>query len=334
MSNFPPQSGIRVPAAEIRTLVSAIFEKAGTSAEDATFMATILTQTDLRGVFSHGTQQTSGYARLMLQGKVNPRPEVSVVDEQGTTRVYDGDGGMGHFPCYQATLWAIEKAKECGTAAATTRNHFHFGAAGKYSRLALEHDCIAFVTSSNLYTPQPDRMILSAGVVSPFSFAVPAGQQPPMVPDMASSFVGWDEEVFAHSPGVYFKEVGLATTMSAIGGIMAGVGNSECVESQFISNQGSFVAVFDVARFMPLDKFKAEMDHFIGAARQMKPFPGHERAELAGGMEHYWEQEYERSGIPISPSHQERLEEIAAEVKIETPFARYEDTRFGEPEKK
>jgi len=334
MSNFPPKSGIRVPAAEMRTLISALFEKAGTSSKDGQFMADLLVLTDLRGVFSHGTQQTPRYVNLMLQGRVNPRPQVRVVDEQDTTRVYDGDGGMGHFPCHLATLWAVEKAKECGTAAATTRNHHHFGSAGKYSRLALEHDCMAFVTSSHRYTPSPDNMILQAGAVSPFSFAVPAGEQPPMVPDMASAFVGWNEEIFAHSPGAYFKEVGLATTMKAIGGIMAGIYNPECVDSQWESDQGSFVAVFDVARFMPPDVFKAQMDRFIGAARQMKPFPGQDRTELAGGMEYYWEREYGQNGIPISPRHQKSLDEIAAQVGVETPFVRFEDKRFGDPEEK
>ena len=330
MSNFPPKSGIRVPAEDLRALVSALFEKAGTSGEDAAFMADMLVRTDLRGVFSHGTQSTPGYVRMMLGGRVNPRPQVSVVDEQATTRVYDGDGGMGHFPCYQATLWAVEKAKEMGTAAVTTRNHFHFGGAGKYSRLALERDCIAFVTSSHRYWPEPEEMVLEAGRVSPFSFAVPAGEQPALVPDMASHFVGWNEEIFAHSPGAYFKEVGLAATMQGLGGILAGIYNDECQESQWEANQGAFIAVFDVARFMPVEKFKAGMDQFIGAVRQMQPFPGHDRTELAGGMEYHWEQVYAREGIPISPRHQKGLEKVAGEVGVETPFARCEHTRFGE----
>ena len=330
MSNFPPKSGIRVPAEDLSALISALFEKAGTGRTDAEFIAELLVRTDLRGVFSHGTNQTPGYVRMMLGGRVNPRPQVRMVDEKGTTRVYDGDGGMGHFVCHQATQWAVDKARECGTAAATTRNHFHFGSAGKYSRLALERDCIAFVTSSHRYRLDADDMIMGVGQVSPFSFASPAGEQPPLVPDMASFFVGWDEETFARWPGAYFKEIGLAATMQALGGILAGIYNPECQEGPWESNQGSFIFVADVSHFMPVEQFKAEMDRFIGQARQMRPFPGHERSELAGGMEYYWERVYARDGIPISPDHQKNLEKIAAELGVETPFARCEDTRFGD----
>ena len=77
---------------------------------------------------------------MMLDGKVNPRPNVRCINESPTTAVYDGDGGMGHFASYHAAKAAVKKAKEMGLGAATSRNHFHFGSAGKYSRLALEAD--------------------------------------------------------------------------------------------------------------------------------------------------------------------------------------------------
>jgi len=61
----------------------------------------------------------------------------------------------------------------------------------------------------------------------------------------------------------------------------------------------------------------------------MKPFPGYNRAELTGGLEWQWEREYTRDGIPISLDHQESLEKIATKLEIETPFAKYERTRFN-----
>ena len=113
-SNVPPNTGIRLPQEPLRQLVAALFEKAGTSSADAQLMAELLVLTDLRGVHSHGTRQTPGYVNMMREGRVNPQPNITIVSETPTTRVYDGDGGMGHFPCYQGTQWAIEKAKEFG----------------------------------------------------------------------------------------------------------------------------------------------------------------------------------------------------------------------------
>ena len=92
----------------MRELVRALFVKAGTSKEHAATMAELLVATDLRGVFSHGTRAAT-YVRLMLEGRVNARPNIGVVRETATTRVLDGDGGMGHR-CREGTDWAINRA--------------------------------------------------------------------------------------------------------------------------------------------------------------------------------------------------------------------------------
>ena len=329
--NTPPESGIRIPPPELHALVATLFEKAGASRVHADLMAFLLVQTDLRGTFSHGTRHCPSYLRLMLEGRVNPRPNIHVVSQTATTRVLDGDGGMGHLPCYQGTQWAIARAKESGTAAVTTRNHYHFGAASKYSWLALEHDCIALAISSHRYPLDPEQTVLGASGGSPLSFAIPAGQQPPIAPDMALQFLPWDPELFAQYPGAYFKGLGLAATAQALGGILAGIYRPECQSppSRWESNQGAFIAVFDIGRFMPVDEFKSEMDRYVGQARGMQPLPGCDRAELAGGPERARERDYDRNGIPVSPEHQKALEVIAAELGVETPFDRYEHTRFG-----
>lgn len=330
-TNVPPASGIRVPPEELRTLVAALFEQAGTSRTDAELIAHLLVLTDLRGVFSHGTQQTRGYVRMMLEGRVNPRPVLRPISQTDTTQVLDGDGGMGHFPSYHGTQWAIAQAKEHGLAALTTRNHFHFGAASKYSRMALDHDLIGLAISSHRYLPDPNAPVLFAGGGSPMSIAIPAGTQPPLVLDMGAYFLPYTEELFQQFPATFFKGLGLAALFQALGGILAGIYKPEVQAplSKWESNQGAFIVLFDVKRFMPVDEFKKEMDRYIGDARRMKPLPGYERAELPGGLEQQRQQEYTREGIPINVEHQQSLEEIAAQMGVATPFARYAHTHFG-----
>jgi LDH2 family malate/lactate/ureidoglycolate dehydrogenase len=330
-SNIPPKSGIRVPPEEMSRLVARLFEKAGAGRQDAELMAHLLVQTDLRGVFSHGTWQTTGYARLMLNGRVNPAPNIRVVRETPTTRVLDGDGGMGHIPCFRGAEWAIATAKEFGTAAVTTRNHFHFGAASKYARMALEHDCIGVAISSHRYGLSPDDLIKRVNATSPISIAIPAGDQPPLVLDMGASMLPWDEELYARMPFTYFKELGIGAINQVMGAVLAGIymAQFQPPQSPWESNQGGFIAVYDVECFMPVDEFKEEMDRFVGDARRMKPFPGLERAELPGGLEWQRERDYALHGIPIGPAHRQALEEIAAELGVETPFAEFEHTCFG-----
>ena len=99
--NQPPEHGIRVPAEAMRRLVTALWERADVPSQDAELMADVLVRCDLRCVFSHGTRQLPHYSPLMLEGQVNPRPDVKVVEESATTLVLDGDGGMGYLPCWR-----------------------------------------------------------------------------------------------------------------------------------------------------------------------------------------------------------------------------------------
>ena len=317
-----PEDSIRVPPEDLRRLVIALFEKAGTSQEHAELMAQLLVQTDLHGVFTHGTRQLPGYVRMMLEGRVNPRPTIRVLNETRTTQVLDGDGGMGHFPCYQGTHWAVERAKEYGTAAVTTGNHFHFGGAGKYSRIALENDCIGLAISSHRIALDPERTVLGASGGSPVSVALPSGTEPTLVLDTGATFIDWDEEHFLRDPWPFYKSLGLGAILQGLGGILAGIYKSEyqAPQSRWESNQGGFIAVFDVACFMPVDQFKKEMDRYMREARSMKPLPGEDSAELAGSVEWQRERDYERDGIPLTSGHRQGLEDLAAELGVETPF--------------
>ena len=77
----------------------------------------------------------------------------------------------------------IRKGLTTETAAATTANHHHFGAAGTWSRLALEHDCIGLAASSHRFYPNPESTVAGAVSGGPLSIAIPAGEQPPFVFD-------------------------------------------------------------------------------------------------------------------------------------------------------
>lgn len=330
LRNYPPAAGIRVPGPQMRELVASLFCCAGLGADDAALMAELLVQNDLRCVFSHGTRQLPEYLHLLLQGKVNPRPQISVRDETPTTAVLDGDGGLGHFPCHRGAFMAIAKAKAHGVGAVTTRNHFHFGSAGKYSRLALDHNCIGLATSAHRFPLDPENLVLHAASVSPLSIAVPAGAQPPLVLDMGAGLLPYDPDLFAQYPAPFFKGLGLGAVFMALGGVLAGIWKPEFQHhpAGWISNQGSFIAAFDVAHFMDVEEFKKEMDRYIVQARAMRPLPGTERAELPGGLEWAWEQENRELGIPYSDEHQQLIEQVAGELSVATPFAHWEHTRF------
>jgi LDH2 family malate/lactate/ureidoglycolate dehydrogenase len=305
--------------------VGALFEKVGVAAEDAAMLAGMLVATDLRGVFSHGTRQAPGYLRMMRDGMVNPRPRVRVEEDAPVTAVVDGDGGMGHFAASRAAALAVEKAKTLGLGAAVSRNHFHFGAAGKYTRMALERECIGFAVSAHRFPRSPENRVMSAGGGSPMSFAVPTGVEPPLVLDMATStWPGRDnfEEVFAKMPAAFYKMLGLGAVCQALGGFLAGIWEfAEPGPGIWEgANQGAFILAVDPSRFAPMERFRREMDEYVASVRRMRPFPGCERSDLPGGLEAEREREYAAEGIPVGPEHEAALAEAAAEFGVRAPF--------------
>ena len=334
--NVLPTEFIRVMPDELRGLAVALFRKAGVPEVDAELIVDLLVATDLRGVFSHGTLQTSRYVRQFLQGELNPRPSLQILEETETTVTIDGDGGLGHIACHRATSLAVEKAKAYGLGAAVTRNHGHFGSAGKYSRMALDADCVGFAVSACLRHPTPDQPVTSAAGSSPMSFAIPAGAEPPLVLDMGCRVPRTrdDEEfreLFARMPSTFFKFLGLASVAHVLGGVMAGITLLEKPESRMNrgdvngalvrgANQGAFICAVDVARFMPFETFAREMDEYVRMVQALQPFPGYDRADLPGALEWEREREWAEIGIPVEPRHQASLEGVAGELGVDVPW--------------
>ena len=329
--NLPPDEDfVRVSQGDMQGFVASVARASGLVPDKADLLAELLAGSDLRGVFSHGTRQIARYARMMRDGDLNVDPDVKVIQEGPTSVVMDGDGGLGYFPCHRGMEMAVARARAHGLGAVTTGNHHHIGSAGLYSRMALEADCIGLAASSVRYPMDPDDLVLRAAGASPLSVAVPAETQPPMVLDMGAHMLPHEPELLERFPQVFFKSLGLGAVLQVLGGVLAGIHRPEMQppRSPWVSDQGGFVAAVAIERFMPVAEFKAAMDGYVARARRMRPYPGVDRAELPGGLERRWERDNARDGIPLGREHREELEGIADEVGVDTPFSRYESTRF------
>ena len=72
--NRPPSEFSRISHEDLHAFVSTAAQSVGLPQEKAELLASLLAGNDLRGVFSHGTQQIATYARLMRDGKLNNKP--------------------------------------------------------------------------------------------------------------------------------------------------------------------------------------------------------------------------------------------------------------------
>lgn len=324
--NRPPSEFVPLAPEPLKAFTTTVFERAGVSAEQAGFLAGLLTTNDLRGVFSHGTRQTEAYVGHFRAGRLNPRPEIRVVSETPTIMIVDGDGGLGYFPAHHAASALGAKASSTGIAAALTRNHGHIGAAGIYSRIPLAQDLFCYVTSGHQLSLQPGNTVLASAGGSPMSFALPTGEEPPFVLDfgaMHDLYPGSKhvQEVSELAPSTVFRSIGLGHVCQALGGFLASVpvDPARAERGWPGADQGSFLIAVDLNVFRPIEEFKREMDEYSRRVRSMEPITGSERAIMAGGLEWERERQYARDGIPISPRHQEVLRKLAAEYDLEPP---------------
>lgn len=276
----------------LETYIYQIFKSMGAPEEDARTAAKVLISADLRGVDSHGVARLSGYVRLWEKGRLNATPNVTIVHETPSTAVVDGDLGAGLVVAPQAMKIAIEKARVAGSGWVAVRNSNHFGIAGYHSMMALEHDMIGFAmtNASPLVAPTFSKSKFLG--TNPIAVAIPAGQQPPMVIDMATTSVANGKlEVLQRKnkpmpEGWAQDENGDPTTDSAIlkkGGAMLPLGSDRIHGSHKGYCLSSWVDIFSAvlsgANYGPwVPPFVAYLDpigesvgkgigHFVGAWR-------------------------------------------------------------------
>jgi LDH2 family malate/lactate/ureidoglycolate dehydrogenase len=172
---------------QLYSFTESVFIAMGCSAKDATTATKVLIAADLRGIDSHGVARLSGYVRLWEAGRINATPNIHVVHETPSTAVVDGDAGLGLVVAPYAMQIAIDKAKEVGTGWVSVKNSNHFGIAGYHAMMALEHDMIgmAMTNASALVAPtfSSEKMLGT----NPIAVAIPAGNEPAFVADMATT---------------------------------------------------------------------------------------------------------------------------------------------------
>ena len=280
------------PHSQLQQFTTSVFRRIGCSKSDATLAAEVLAAADLRGVDSHGIARLVGYVRLWEKQRINARPTIRVVHETPSTAVVDGDQGLGLVVAPYAMQVAINKAHNAGTGWVAVRNSNHFGIAGHHAMQALPHDMIgiALTNASPLVAPtfSVDRLLGT----NPIAVAIPAGDQPPLVVDMATTTVangkleilqrkaqpaptGWIQDKQGQ-PSTNPKEVSLGGALLPLGGDYThGSHKGYClgavvdIFSAVFSgaNYGPWVPPFVSFLDPPADPVGQGIGHFLGAMR-------------------------------------------------------------------
>jgi L-2-hydroxycarboxylate dehydrogenase (NAD+) len=166
---------------------ASVFEAMGCSEKDAAIATEVLLSADLRGIDSHGVARLSGYVRLWEAKRINANPDMQIIHETPSTAVIDGDSGLGLVVAPYAMQVAIEKAKQVGTGWVSVQNSNHFGIAGYHAMMALQYDMIGMAMTNASPLVAPTFSIERLLGTNPICVAVPAGEEPPFVADLATT---------------------------------------------------------------------------------------------------------------------------------------------------
>ena len=343
-----------VQVRQLERYMTTTLQAVGLPDADARTVAQLMAEADLQGSDGHGVIRLPQYCKRILAGGVNTRPNIRVEQERAATALMHGDNGMGHLVMKRAAELAISKARQSGMAWVGSHFSNHAGPASLYARMALEHDMIGLyfaVGNANHLPPWGGlSMLLST---NPIAAAIPAGEEAPIVLDMATTVAaygkvkakaqrgemmpeGWmmdrlgqplldpkrSEEGFLLPIGGY-KGYGLALVVGLLAGTLNGAAMGKDVidfnqDVHSVTDTGQAIAIIDPAAFGEVSHFKQQVDVLIRDIRNSERIPGVDRIWLPGEQSHTRRATYLREGIPLPGALLQALDRLSEQLKVPT----------------
>ena len=342
----------RVRHSDLEAFIARTFRACDVPDGDAQRVARLMSEADLIGADGHGVFRLPQYVKRIQAGGINTSPTISVVRERTAMAVIDGDNALGHLVMSRAAELAMEKAAVTGVAWVGARNSNHAGPASLYARMPLERNMIGLyvaVGSANHLPPWGGtEMLLST---NPIAVAVPSGQNPPIILDMATTVAAYGKVKTRAQRGETMPEgwmidrkgnpltdpgraaegfllpiggpkgYGLALVFGLLAGTLNGAAFCRDVvdfnaDSKTVTNTGHFVVALDIAAFTDLDDFKCTVDDIWVQMKNSERLPGFSEIRLPGERLARTMAEYSADGIPIPDELGARLDELAVSLDV------------------
>ncbi len=353
MTEKAEPAGIRCPSAELERFLTDAFVALAVPQADAETVAGLMVEADQTGLDTHGSFRLPQYMRRLRDGGTNPNPDIRTVRDIGAIAVIDGDNGLGHLAMLKAAELAMDKADQFGIGWVGVRGGNHAGPATLYVKKPLQRDQIglcAAVGNANHVAPWGGMDLLLG--TNPIAVAVPAGDVPPFILDMATTvaaagkiktlaqrgeempegwMVGRDGKPLTdpsrQKEGLLLpiggpKGYGLAMAV----GLLAGTLNSAAFGSDVVdftadttspTNTGQFVAAISVKAFGDPALFKSTVDTIFREIRSSTPLPGSDPIRIPGENRESIARDRSENGIPLHANLLKALNSAADELQIE-----------------
>jgi LDH2 family malate/lactate/ureidoglycolate dehydrogenase len=340
---------------------SEAFASTGVPQADARKAAEALVDADLHGTVTHGLKNLRGYVSGLLDGRINPRPNMRDVGGAKAARVISADNGLGHVAGHVGMARAIQLAADYGVGTVFVRDSNHFGASGYWSRLALRHNMIgfAFTTATARIAPWGGKQgivgnnppawalptrVVSNGELSPaeadslfldIALSVVAGNRLDIYRRRGESIpAGWaldgegeptTDPNTAQDPGTYAPVGDYKGSGLAI--VLSGI-TSFLSGAAFDDQRGGatgstnhWFAAYDVRQFTDPQQFASEVRGVRERVQRNPRRKGFDRVYAPGDLENDNARDYTRNGIPYEQFTLDDLEWVAEHTGARLTFS-------------
>ena len=349
---------LTVPADRLTDYCARILEGLGVPPDQAAMVAGSLIEADLRGVESHGVHLMALYADRLRGGHLKGRTEVTVLRDEGAAALLDGGQGLGQISGLAAVDLAVAKAREFGVGTVAVRNSSHLGALGWYTMRGAEAGCVTLAAQNGPPFVPPFGGVTGIFSTNPMSYAVPAGDEPMLVLDMATTAVAGNRVLLAQKRGDAtlpagwanddtgrpttdpalasvrhlqwfggYKGYGIALLIEILAGVLTGASfglvdrePGELTGFDRVTRGYLFVAL-DPSHYGPVDAFRADVDRLIRDIHASEPAEGVEQVLVPGELEHRRRADRLAHGIPLASALVDELERLGVELGA-GPFPR------------
>ena len=320
----------------LEALVSEIFTSLGATQAEANTTAAHLIEANLQGHDSHGVVMVPTYVHNIKRGFLKPNAHISVSKDSGGVLVYDGGAGFGQVVGEEATVAAVDRARDLGVACVGLKNAHHLGRIGTYGELCANAGMVS-IHFVNVVGHQPIVAPFGGSEArlqtNPFCVAVPRQEELPIVLDMATSFIAFGkvkvaynagkkvrdgvlldhEGIPSNDPGIMhqeprgtlqpfglYKGYGLALMCELLGGALVGNWTMQ-PENERVGTviNNMFMIVVNPSSLGNLEMFQNEVTAMVDYMHDTRPAMGSEGVLIPGEPERVTRLERLDKGIPL-----------------------------------
>lgn len=340
-------------SAECHELARRILLAAGADERNANGVAEHLVSANLSGVDTHGIWHLPGYVTAIKDGEIVPTAWPAVLRETLTSALVTGNWTFGQVAAKYAMEVAIEKAQDQNMALAALVQAHHIGRLGYYVEMAAAQGMISMVWAGGFSEELPGAVPYGGRVkvlhTNPVAIGFPAGEEPPMMSDFATTAISGVKVVNAQrkheqlSPGCivdkegnpstdpndFFsggahlpfgghKGYGLMMAAEFLGRIFSGA--DAFAEANrggpIMRHQGLTMIVFKADLFQTFVEYAKRADEMERRVRAVPPALGFKEVRVPGDLVARMRAIRQREGIPIAEDVWQSLTDLAQSLGL------------------